>query len=244
TFGAIPAVTVGKTGLVSAIATSKLAVSFSSATTGICSVNGAIVIGKEIGTCIIAANQAGNANYNPAIQMTQNIPVGKGAQVLTFGAIPAVTVGKTGLVSAIATSKLAVSFSSATTGICSVNGAIVIGKAVGTCIITANQAGNANYNPALQKIQSFTIGKGAQVLTFGATPVVTVGKTGFVLATASSRLVVAFTSKTPGVCSVTGNIITGKAVGTCIIAANQAGNANYSQAISVTKSFKIGTQLR
>ena len=239
-FGAVPVITVGKAGLVSASTTSKLAVSFSTGTAGICSVNGTTVIGKAVGTCIIAANQGGNANYNPAPQKTQSVIIGKGAQVLTFGAVPVITVGKTGLVSATGNTAGLVSFSSATTGICSVNGTTVIGKASGTCIIAANQIGNANYNPAAQVTKAIPIGKGAQVLTFGAAPVITVGKTGLVSVTGNAAGAVSFSTTTAGICSVSGATVTGKASGTCIVTANQGGNANYSPALQKTQSVIIG----
>jgi alpha-tubulin suppressor-like RCC1 family protein len=66
---------VGQISTVSATATSSLDVSFSSTTPTICSVAGNTVTGVSAGTCIIAANQAGNANYAAAPQVTQNISV-------------------------------------------------------------------------------------------------------------------------------------------------------------------------
>ena len=36
------------------------------------------------GSCVIDANQAGNVNYNPAAQVQQTVPVGKGAQTIVF----------------------------------------------------------------------------------------------------------------------------------------------------------------
>ena len=62
----------------SATATSRLLVSFSSTTSSICATsgtNGSTVTGKAAGTCTIAGNQAGDSNYNPAPQVTQNITV-------------------------------------------------------------------------------------------------------------------------------------------------------------------------
>jgi len=76
----------GDTTLVSATANSGLAVSFSSATPGICSVSGSTVTGIAVGACIIAADQAGNASYNAASQMTQSIPVTTGSIVYSLTA--------------------------------------------------------------------------------------------------------------------------------------------------------------
>lgn len=79
-FGSAPAITVGGTGTVSATATSGLPVTYSSLTAGVCSVSGNTITGIAAGTCSIAANQAGNASYNAATQVTQNITIGVASQ--------------------------------------------------------------------------------------------------------------------------------------------------------------------
>ena len=61
-----------------------------------------------------------------------------------------------------------VTFSSLTTGVCTVSGNTVTLVAAGTCTIAANQAGNASYNAAPQVTQSFTVNKVAQSIAFGA----------------------------------------------------------------------------
>jgi hypothetical protein len=70
--------TVGGTTTASATATSGLPVTFTSTTPTICTVsgtNGSTVTGVATGTCTIAANQAGNSNYDPASQVTGSISV-------------------------------------------------------------------------------------------------------------------------------------------------------------------------
>ena len=166
---------VGGTTTASATATSGLAVTYTSTTTGVCTASGSTVTGVAAGTCTIAANQSGNANYNAATQATQNITIGKGSQTVSFAAAPAIVVGGTGTVSATATSGLAVIYSSTTPSVCTVSGSTVTGIAAGTCTITANQTGNANYNAAMQVTQSFSVI--AQVslspssLTFASQPI-------------------------------------------------------------------------
>ncbi|NTW99673.1 MAG: hypothetical protein HGB35_07070 [Geobacteraceae bacterium] len=49
--------------------------SFSSTTPGVCTVTGSAVTAVSVGTCTVAADQAGNGNYNAAPQTTQNIAV-------------------------------------------------------------------------------------------------------------------------------------------------------------------------
>lgn len=166
TFGSAPTVVVGGSGTVTATGgASGNPVTFTSLTTSICTVsgtNGSTVTGVAVGTCTIAANQTGDAtNYYAAAQVTQNMTVGMGSQTITFGAAPTVVVGGTGTVSATGgASGNPVTFTSTTTGVCTVsgtNGSTVTGVAVGTCIIAANQLGNANYNAAPQVTQNVTV---------------------------------------------------------------------------------------
>lgn len=164
-------------------------------------------------------------------------------QTITFGAAPSVVVGGTGTVSATAASGLAVTFTSTTPAVCTILGSTVTGVSAGTCTIAADQAGNGTYNPAPQATQSFAVGKGNQTITFGAAPSLSVGSTALVSATASSGLPVSFSSTTPSVCSISGNLVTGLAMGSCTIAADQAGNANYHPAPQVLQSFMVGNQV-
>jgi alpha-tubulin suppressor-like RCC1 family protein len=68
-------------------------------------------------------------------------------------------------------------------------------------------------------------------LTFGGTVMAS--------ATATSGLAVSF-STTTNVCTVSGSIVKGVSAGGCVIAANQAGNMNYSAAPQVTQSINVG----
>jgi Bacterial Ig-like domain (group 3)/Beta-propeller repeat len=60
-----------------------------------------------------------------------------------------------------------------------------------------------------------------------------------VAATATSSLPVTFSAATLSVCTVSGNIVTLVATGTCTIRASQAGNAVYSNAFDVNQSFTV-----
>jgi hypothetical protein len=228
---------------VSATASSQLAVAFSSLTTPVCTVAGTSVTLLTIGTCTIAANQAGNANYNAAAQVTRSFSVTKASQAITFNALASRPVLPSPFtISATASSGLATAFSSLTTGTCTVSGTTVTLVATGVCTIAANQAGNATYDPAPQVTQSFTIGKAGQSITFAALanwPLIQPPFT--VSATASSGLSVAFSSLTPSICTVSGATVTLVAAGTCTIAANQGGNATYEAAPQVARSFTVTT---
>ena len=84
----------------------------------------------------------------------------------------------------------------------------------------------------------------AQILTFGLAPQIVVGSTGIVTtsgALPNSGNAVVYTSVTPTICSVIGNIVRGLAAGTCTINANQAGNTNFNAAPQAIQSFQINT---
>jgi uncharacterized repeat protein (TIGR02543 family) len=81
----------------------------------------------------------------------------------------------------------------------------------------------------------------SQLIRFGTVPAVVVGGTGLLSATGgASGNPVTFTSSTTNVCTVSGSTVKGITAGTCTIAANQAGNANYNAAPQTTLSFNIG----
>jgi hypothetical protein len=106
-----------------------------------------------------------------------------------------------------------------------------------------NQAGNANANAAQQAL-SFHVGKGDQTISFTSTApagATVGGPTYTVTATASSGLTVALTidSTASSVCSISGSTVSFVSTGTCVIDANQAGNANYNAAPQVQQSFAV-----
>jgi hypothetical protein len=155
---------VGSEYTIASAATSGLPVSFAidfSSTPGACVISGATVSFTGFGTCIIDANQAGNATYLAAPQVQQTVQVGSQQSIAFSHAAPAnPNAGSVYPVSASATSGLPVSFSidlASTKKACTISGGVVSFKKAGTCIIDANQAGNASYWAAPQVRQTITI---------------------------------------------------------------------------------------
>jgi hypothetical protein len=153
----------GATYTPTATATSGLTVvlTIDSSAAAVCSISGGVVSFTAAGTCLIDANQSGDTNYSAATQVQQSFAVGKGSQTITIGALPTgVAIGSQGkVVSAAATSGLAVTYSSQTTAICAVNsttGALSL-LTTGLCTIAADQAGNGNWNAAAQVTVSFAV---------------------------------------------------------------------------------------
>jgi hypothetical protein len=152
-------------------------------------------------------------------------------------------VGATYTPTAVATSGLAVVLNASTPGVCSISGGTISLVATGTCVVTADQAGDAAHLAATQQTQSITVVKNPQGITFGSTapnqPLV--GSTYTVAATATSGLTVSFTSLTPLTCRVSGAVASFIAAGGCTIAADQAGNGAYLAAARQTQSVTIIT---
>ena len=146
----------------SATASSGLAVMFTSNSTAVCTVSGATVTLVAAGTCSLTASQPGNASFGAATPVTQSFAVsaasGATPQTITFGPLGSVTFGTAPFaINATASSGLTVSFASTTPGVCTVSGSTVTVVAVGTCSITASQAGNSIYAAAIPVIQAFTV---------------------------------------------------------------------------------------
>jgi alpha-tubulin suppressor-like RCC1 family protein len=241
TFGTTPSLSYGATATVNATGgSSGNAVTFTSTTTSICTVDSStgVVTPVAVGTCTIAADQAGNATYSAATQVTQSITIGKTTQTIAFGTAPSLTYGGgKGTISATGgASGNAVTFTSTTTSICTVsgtNGVTVTPVAAGTCTIAADQAGNANYSAAAQLTQNITVAKAAQA-AFSASvnnanlipgcPAVTLSYTG-----GSGSGAVTYASNNAN-CTISGNTFTTTTVGSCVITATKAADANYLDA--------------
>jgi photosystem II stability/assembly factor-like uncharacterized protein len=241
TFGTVDNTTFGTADFeIDATSTSGLAVSFQ-VMSGPCSLTTSSspsqVHISGAGTCMIAATQAGNDNYNAAAAVVRTFAIGKANQTISFAALPGKTFRDPDFtVVATATSGLAVTFAAA--GNCTVTGTTVHITGAGSCTITASQTGNDNYNPAPDVPQTFAIAKANQTITFGALANKTFGDPDFaVSATASSGLAVSFAAT--GNCTLSGAIVHLANAGPCNITASQGGNGDYNAAPSVTRTFQI-----
>ena len=137
--------------------------SIDASATSACSISSGVVSFTAVGSCVIDANQAGNAEFSPAPQVQQTVLVGKRAQTITFtskaptGAViggPTYTPTATGGASG---NPVIFSIDASATSVCSITGGVVSFAAAGSCVIDANQAGNANYNPAPRVQQAVSV---------------------------------------------------------------------------------------
>ncbi len=129
-----------------------------------------------------------------------------------------------------------------TTAGCSVSGTTLTYTTAGICIVAVTNAESTNYFAQTNAV-SFSIGLATQTITFGSLSAKSYSSETFtVSATSTSSLVVLFTSGSPSVCTTSGSdgsTITLLGVGTCVIYANQPGDANTAAASQVSQNFTV-----
>jgi hypothetical protein len=241
-------------------------VSFSSATPGTCIVLETTASFINQGTCTITAyglvsgggpwgNTFSQASVSQSVQVAfvSQPSAGLTSQTISFDPIPTQAVGGQLWLTGSASSGLPVSFSSSTPTICMVSSGTVSLMAAGTCAITATQTGNSMYAPATPVSQTFLVvsvsqppvGLTPQTVTINyplISPTQVVGTSVLLsaFASASSGLPVAFTTTTPSICSISGDIASLNSIGFCWFYASQAGNATYAAATTVGHLFFVG----
>lgn len=182
------------------------------------------------------------------IDETEGAPCSAGTikldQTITFDPIEPVSEGDAPfLLTATASSGLAVSYQSSDLSVASVNGNEVTIVSAGSTVITATQAGNDDFNaapPVSRQLIVNSLSKQNQAITFGALPPVTVGTLPFKLnATASSGLPVSYASSDPAVASVSGNTVTVLRAGTTDITASQSGDDDFNPAPDQTQTLIV-----
>jgi large repetitive protein len=209
-----------------------------------------------VGTCTIVANQAGNAQYSKAAQQVMTpFSVGQASQRIAFttNAVSPTYLGAPYTVRATAPGG-AVTFSANPASVaCNVTSTgTVTFTGAGTCIIVADQAGNADYTPAPPWQQQFDVARASQTITAMSSPpcnpnACATQTTYQVSGTSSSGLQVTFgidSSSTPGSCSISGNTVTINGgtgfPGNCVIDWFQVGDQNYAPAATRSQTIAVG----
>ena len=211
---------------------------------GVCTVSGTSVTFTAAGSCVIDANQAGNARYTAAPQVQRIIAVKAIPQSISLTAATSGKVNGSAHLSATGGgSGNPVKFSSSSGKVCRVAGNLVTFTGGGSCVVDANQAGNARYAAAPQVQRTISVSKLPQAISFTAPASGIVGGSARLSATGGgSGNPVVFSvasSSGPGVCTVSGTSVTFTAAGSCVIDANQAGNALYMAAPQVQRTITV-----
>ena len=245
----------------SATATSGLIVAFSldASSTG-CAISGTTVSFNATGTCVIDADQAGNASWNAATRAQQSFAVSSGALAVSAGTPSGATVGAAYSQTNPASGGMAPYSYSLASG--ALPPGTALNAATGAISGTPSAAGVYSYvvkavdsqgtpASALGATVSATIAKGAQTLAFLSAPPATAfsGSSYTLNATASSGLPVVYSlDAASSGCSLSGAVASFTAAGTCLIDADQAGDANWNPAarlqhgtaVSVSPAILVG----
>jgi hypothetical protein len=202
-----------------------------------------------VGSDSVTAVYSGDSNFIGSTASALSQTETKATQTLSFTAptspvsygVSPITLVATGGASGNA---VVFTVDASSTGTGTILGSTLTVTGVGTLVIDANQAGNANYSAATQVQRSITVNQLAQTLSFTApTSPVTYGISPITLVATggASGNAVVFTidASSTGTGTILGSTLTVTGVGTLVIDANQAGNTNYSAATQVTRSITV-----
>lgn len=240
TFPPIGAVIYGQTATLNATASSGLPITYS-IVSGTATISGNQVTFTKAGTVKLAANQSGSSSYNAAPESVIRVTVMPSSQTITFPPMGAVFYGQTVTLNATSSSGLPI-FYNVLFGSATVSGNKVTFTGLGPVKLAADQQGNLNYLAAPEVISYASVHKAPQTISaFGIIPTKNYPAAPFIikLPVASSGLPVTV-SVASGPATISGNTVTLTGEGTVTLKAEQAGNANYEVAPSVTQSFTAG----
>ena len=246
TFGALPTKTYGDASFsLNASSSSGLGAAYESSNPSVATVSGSTVTIVGAGTTTITASQTGDSNHAPATSIQQVLTVSQASQAISFAELSAMTYGDGPFaLTATASSGLPVSYTTSNPAVATVSGSAVTIVGAGTTTITASQAGDINHSAATSVVQTLTVSRASQAITFDPLPAVTYGDASFNLtASASSGLAVNYISSNPLVATVSGSTVTLVGVGSTTITASQTGDANHNAAAAVPQTLEVLSNL-
>ena len=243
TFGAIPAKTFGNVDFdPAASANSGLTISYSSDNLSVATIVAGLIHIDGAGSANITASQSGNSNYYAASDVIQALTVNKAGQTITFNALPSKTIGDADFnPGATSSSGLTASYSSNNTAVATIAGGLIHITGAGTAVITATQAGNTDYASASDVLQTLTVNKADQTITFNPLPIKSMGIADFdPAASSSSSLQISYSSSNTAVATIVSNKIHIVALGESTITASQGGNTFYNAAPDAAQLLTVG----
>lgn len=243
TFNALAPRTVGEADFtLDAVSDAGLPISYVSSNPSVATVTGNTVSILAAGETEITASQAGDDNYNAAQDVTRVLEVNRAAQVISFDPLAAVTFGDAPFaLSASSDSGLPVSFASSDESVATVSstGEVTIVGA-GLTQITASQAGNDDYDAAVDVVQTLEVQQAAQTLDFEALTDRTINGEALTIdlvASASSGAAVSFAVQS-GPATMQGDVLEVFGTGTVTVRATADGDANYLP-VEEDRSFAV-----
>ena len=198
------------------------------------------------GVVTIRASQDGNASFNAAPTVEQNMTINKAPQTITFSSITNQNLSAgTYTLNATASSGLGVSFTSSDSSKVSITGNVATFISGGTVQITANQGGNSIYDAASAVTQNLTViddtlqtqtitwTQDLSSLSFGTADT-------NMTATATSNLPITYTvTSGSGVVQVNGTLLKIVGAGSATVTASQNGDGQWAAAPTVDKNVTV-----
>lgn len=168
-------------------------------------------------------------------------PGSKFNQTIDFITLPAKVFGDIDFPpGATTSSSLTVTYASSNGAVANIVSGNIHIVGVGTATITAFQAGDLTYNAAVDVLQTLTVNKANQTITFPTLLSKVVGDADFSAGvSANSSLLASLVSSNQAVATIVNGNIHIVGVGTAIITASQAGDENYTAATNVSRTLIV-----
>ncbi|WP_299216125.1 ELWxxDGT repeat protein [uncultured Aquimarina sp.] len=218
-----------------ATADSGLTVTYTSSDTSVATISGNTVTIIGAGTTTITASQAGNPDFKPATDVTQDLKVNGRKITVTADAGQSKVFGDAEPTLTYTITSGSLINSDVLSGVLGRTD----GENAGFYPINQGTVANTNYDITFVA-NDFEITKADQIITFNNLSDVTYGDADFNLnATSDSGLAIDYTSSDTSVATISRNTVTILGVGITTITASQAGNINYNAATNVTQTLRV-----
>jgi len=221
-FTAVPAGQVYDGTPVPLVATASSGMPVTFGATGACTVTGGSLHFTGVGTCTVTALQVGDSETEAATA-SQAFEVGKRSQTVALDALPALVYDQEPITLAPASS-VGLPVTLAASGACTLTGTVLTATSVGTCEVTATQAGDAVTLPATTVVRSAAVTQRPQTVTLTQLPELTFGLAPITMV-ASSEFGLPVTLAATGACSFVDGALKVIGVGLCTVTATAEGDA-------------------
>ena len=189
----------------------------------VCSIDDGMVTFDAAGECLLVANQLGSTNFSAVAPVYQNIDVTRSAQTVLL-VLDDVTLADGPIALSPVVDGRPLTYVAGPARVCTVTGATLTLIGVGTCEVTATQAGTVEYSPA-EATASFEVSRIEQTVTLpviGGSPAP--GSPFPLPMTSSEGLPVAYTAGPSSVCVISDGSIVIVGSGRCTVTATQVGD--------------------
>ncbi|WP_084124659.1 fibronectin type III domain-containing protein [Demequina sp. NBRC 110054] len=206
-------------------------------TSGLSLVDGAATVSGltyDAGDIAVSASYSGSAAVKSSTA-SRTVTIGKRSQTLTIDALPDGLVYEGDPVTVSASSSEDLPVTLAASGACALSGDELQLTGVGTCTVSATQAGTSEVASATASVD-VSVGKRSQALTLGELLATVYGERAAIAATSSVGLDVTLAAS--GACEIQGGRLVATDVGDCTVTASQAGD-ELTAAATVARTVTI-----